>query len=132
MGYMDDRGYLCLTGRYKEMIIRGGENIMPFEVEEAVSVLEIIDSVKVVGVPSDFFGEEVAACVKLKDGAVFDETAVRRELSKRLAKYKVPSFFIIYDKLPMLSNGKIDGVTLKKGAAQKVAAAMHKQTTGSA
>ena len=121
MGYIDDQGYLCLSGRFKELIIRGGENIMPQEVEAAISELDIIDNVKVIGVPSDFFGEEVAACVKLKDGATFDEAAVRAELMKRLAKFKVPSYFIVYDQLPMLGSGKIDGVTLKKDALEKLA-----------
>ena len=122
MGYIDEMGYLCLSGRFKELIIRGGENIMPREVEEAISELDIIDNVKVIGVPSDFFGEEVAACIKLKDGASFDEAAVKAELLKRLAKYKVPSFFIVYDRLPMLGSGKIDGVALKKDALEKLAA----------
>ncbi len=121
MGYIDEMGYLCLSGRFKELIIRGGENIMPQEVEAAISELEIIDNVKVIGVPSDFFGEEVAACIKLKDGASFDEAAVKAELLKRLAKYKVPSFFIVYDRLPMLGSGKIDGVALKKDALEKLA-----------
>ena len=121
MGFIDDQGYLCLSGRFKELIIRGGENIMPQEVEAAISELDIIDNVKVIGVPSDFFGEEVAACVKLKDGATFDEAAVRAELMKRLAKFKVPSYFIVYDQLPMLGSGKIDGVTLKKDALEKLA-----------
>ena len=122
MGYIDDQGYLCLSGRFKELIIRGGENIMPQEVEAAISELEIIDNVKVIGVPSDFFGEEVAACIKLKDGAAFDEAAVKAELIKRLAKYKVPAYFIVYDQLPMLGSGKIDGVTLKTDALEKLAA----------
>ena len=121
MGYIDDQGYLCLSGRFKELIIRGGENIMPQEVEAAISELDIIDNVKVIGVPSDFFGEEVAACIKLKDGATFDEAAVKAELMKRLAKYKVPAYFIVYDQLPMLGSGKIDGVTLKKDALSRLA-----------
>lgn len=121
MGYIDEMGYLCLSGRFKELIIRGGENIMPQEVEAAISTLPIIDNVKVIGVPSDFFGEEVAACVKLKDGAEFDEAAVREALLKTLAKYKVPSYFVVYDQLPMLGSGKIDGVTLKKDALEKIA-----------
>ena len=121
MGYIDDQGYLCLSGRFKELIIRGGENIMPQEVEAAISELDIIDNVKVIGVPSDFFGEEVAACIKLKDGAAFDEAAVKAELMKRLAKYKVPAYFIVYEQLPMLGSGKIDGVTLKKDALSRLA-----------
>ena len=121
MGYIDEMGYLCLSGRFKELIIRGGENIMPQEVEAAISELDIIDNVKVIGVPSDFFGEEVAACVTLKDGATFDEAAAKAELMKRLAKYKVPAYFIVYDRFPMLGSGKIDGVTLKKDALEKLA-----------
>jgi fatty-acyl-CoA synthase len=121
MGYLDEEGYLTLSGRYKELIIRGGENIMPSEVESAISELEIIESVKVIGVPSDFFGEEVGACVKLKDGASFDEAAVKAELMKRLAKYKVPSYFVVYDEFPMLGSGKIDGVALKKDALERIA-----------
>ena len=120
MGFLDEDGYLTLSGRYKELIIRGGENIMPSEVEAAVSELDIIDNVKVIGVPSDFFGEEVCACIKLKQGASFDETAVKEELLKRIAKYKVPSHFVLYDEFPMLGSGKIDGVTLKADALKKL------------
>ena len=122
MGYIDSQGYLCLSGRFKELIIRGGENIMPQEVEAAISELDIIDNVKVIGVPSDFFGEEVAACVMLKDGAVFDEAAVRAELAKRLARYKMPSYFIVYEQLPLLGSGKIDGAALKEDVLQKITA----------
>lgn len=120
MGYLDADGYLTLSGRYKELIIRGGENIMPSEVESAISELDIIESVKVIGVPSDFFGEEVGACVKLKAGATFDEAAVKAELLKRLAKYKVPSHFVVYDEFPMLGSGKIDGVALKADALKRI------------
>ena len=120
MGYIDNNGYLVLAGRYKELIIRGGENIMPSEVEAAITELPMIDNVKVIGVPSDFFGEEVGACITLKTGEVFDEQAVRGELLKRLAKYKVPSHFFVFDEFPMLGSGKIDGVKLKKEALERI------------
>ena len=120
MGYIDNNGYLVLAGRYKELIIRGGENIMPSEVEAAITELPMIDNVKVIGVPSDFFGEEVGACITLKSGEVFDEQAVRGELLKRLAKYKVPSHFFVFDEFPMLGSGKIDGVKLKKEALERI------------
>ena len=93
---------------------------MPSEVESAISELDIIESVKVIGVPSDFFGEEVGACVKLKANATFDEAAVKAELLKRLAKYKVPSHFVVYDAFPMLGSGKIDGVALKADALKRI------------
>ena len=120
MGYLDEDGYLTLCGRYKELIIRGGENIMPGEVEAAISELPEVDNVKVFGVPSEFFGEEVGACIKLKDGALFDEDAVKTELLNKLAKFKVPSHFVVYDEFPMLGSGKIDGVALKADALKKI------------
>ena len=121
LGFIDEEGYLHLSGRLKELIIRGGENIMPGEVESAISELDIIDNVKVIGVPSDFFGEEVGACIKLKDGAAWDEGAVKQALSKSLEKFKIPAYYVIYDEFPMLGTGKIDGVTLKADALKKIA-----------
>ncbi len=120
LGMIDEDGYLRLSGRLKELIIRGGENIMPGEVEAAVSQLDIIDNVKVIGIPSDFFGEEVGACIKLKDGVSLDEDAVKSELSKSLSKFKIPSRFFVYDEFPMLGTGKIDGVSLKADVLKRI------------
>ena len=120
MGLLDDEGYLRLLGRYKELIIRGGENIMPAEVEEAVAALEGVSEVKVVGVPSDFYGEEVAACVKLAPGAVWYEESARLALSQTLARYKVPRYFLVYNRFPLLSSGKIDIMTLRDDAAKRI------------
>ncbi len=120
IGCLDEEGYLRLSGRLKELIIRGGENIMPGEVEAAISELEIVDNVKVFGVPSEFFGEEVGACIKLKEGTAFDEESMKAELKKRLAKFKIPAYFVIYDEFPMLGTGKIDGVALKADAIRRI------------
>lgn len=114
LGSLQADGYLRLDGRIKELIIRGGENIMPGEIEAVISKSELVDNVKVIGVPSDFFGEEVCACIKLKSAVQFDEKIFRAELSRELAKYKIPSQFVVVDKFPMLGTGKIDAVTLKK------------------
>ena len=113
LGHMNDDGYLCLSGRLKELIIRGGENIMPIQVESAFSEIEEIDNVRVIGVPSEFFGEEVAACIKLKAGATYDEGSVREKLAAKLARFKIPAYIEVYDEFPMLGTGKIDTVTLK-------------------
>lgn len=121
-GLLDDEGYLRLLGRYKELIIRGGENVMPGEIEYALTELDAVANVKVVGVPSEFFGEEVCACVVCKPGAAFDEAEARAALSARLAKYKVPSFFLVYDELPLLGSGKIDIAALKKDALARIRA----------
>ena len=69
---------------------------------------------KVFGVPSDFFGEEVGACIKMQEGFAFDEEKIRSELSQKLAKFKIPAYFVEYKDFPLLGSGKIDTVTLKK------------------
>ena len=120
LGYLNEDGYLCLSGRLKELIIRGGENIMPGEIEEVMTRVDGIHSVKVIGVPSEFFGEEVAACVVMEKGAGFDEEAVRGELAKSLAKFKIPAYYVLYDEFPTLGSGKIDTVTLKKDALNRL------------
>ena len=119
LGYMREDGYLCLSGRLKELIIRGGENITPKDVSDAVSTLEGIEDVKVVGVPSDFYGEEVCACIRLKKGSGFDEKAARERLKGMIARYKIPSFFLIYEDFPLLATGKVDMVSLKRDAAER-------------
>ena len=114
MGYFRADGYLCLAGRYKELIIRGGENIMPQEVELALADLPEIADVQVIGYPSDFFGEEVGACVRLKPGASFSEDAAKAGLASRLSKFKIPSRFLVFSDFPLLGSGKVDMLKLKE------------------
>lgn len=121
LGYLKEDGYLRLEGRLKELIIRGGENIMPQDVAQAVSSLEGIGDVKVVGVPSDFYGEEVAACLCLKEGAVFDEKEARQLLADKIASFKIPSYFFIFDKFPVLASGKVDSIAIAKEAKRRAA-----------
>lgn len=120
LGYIREDGYLCLAGRLKELIIRAGENIMPGQVEQAITGLECIKNVKVVGVPSEFFGEEVCACILLKDGYTFDEDEARNYLQQHLAKFKIPSYFEIYDSFPMLATGKINGPALREDVIWRI------------
>ena len=70
----------------------------------------------------EVFGEEVGACVLLKDGAAWKEDEVRKVLAKSLAKFKIPAYFLVYDELPMIGTGKIDGVALRKDAIAKITA----------
>ena len=119
LGALDANGYLRLTGRIKEIIVRGGENIYPAEVEAAISEDENISDVKVLGVPNDFWGEVVCACVKIKSAA-FDEKIFRTSLAARLAKFKIPEHFLVYDEFPLLGSGKIDSVALKKNAVERL------------
>lgn len=113
LGYLDEDGYLHLTGRAKELIIRGGENIMPSEVAEAISQFPGVRDVKVQGVPDDFYGEVVGASVVMADGVQLDREALSAFLSKRIAKFKIPAFVFQMKAFPLLSNGKVDAVTLK-------------------
>ncbi len=121
MGYLTEEGYLCMSGRYKELIIRGGENIMPGEVEAAISEIPEIESVKVVSVPSAFFGEEVCACIKFKQNSSLTTDEMKEALSGKLAKYKIPSYFLVFDELPVLGSGKVDGVALREKAIATIA-----------
>ena len=121
LGYLREDGYLHLDGRLKELIIRGGENIMPLDVAQAVNRLPGVSDVKVVGVPSAFYGEEVAACIVLKDGAAFDEKAARVQLAETLAAFKIPRFFFIFREFPVLSNGKLDSLAIAAEAKRRAA-----------
>ncbi len=117
LGVILPDGYLKLVGRAKDLIIRGGENISPGEIADEVAKLPGVADVKVIGVPHEVLGEEVAAVITLKEGASFDEDAARQTLTAKLAKYKVPAYFVIVDKFPLLGSGKIDAITLKKDVA---------------
>ncbi len=114
LGFLDEEGYLHLSGRLKELIIRGGENIIPNEVAAAISEFNDIADVKVIGIPDEFYGEIVAAAIIMKENKQFDKNTLSEFLSERIAKFKIPSFFKVYAAFPTLSNGKVDAVNLKK------------------
>lgn len=119
LGFIDDDGYLTLNGRAKELIIRGGENISPNEVCNELVKFDVIADAKVLGVPNSILGEEVAAAIVLKDNTKLPED-IRDTLSKTMAKHKIPSYFVIFDKLPLLGSGKVDTVKLKEILIDKV------------
>ncbi len=119
LGYIDSEGYLHIEGRLKELIIRGGENIIPNEVASAITQHGAISDAKVMGVPDDFYGEIVVAAIMLKDGCTFDEKDMRAFLKSKLAPFKIPKYFVVYDCFPTLSNGKVDAVNLKKDLCRK-------------
>ena len=119
LGYIRQDGYLHLDGRIKELIIRGGENIMPNDVAQAVSTIPGVADVKVVGVPSDFYGEEVAACLYLEPGADFNEKDARALLSEKIADFKIPTYFFIFSEFPKLSNGKLDSLAIAEEAKRR-------------
>lgn len=119
LGNIDAEGKIHITGRLKELIIRGGENIVPNELAEPIAKFEGVQDVKVVGVPHNFFGEVPCACIVMKEGYEFDEEKMRAYLATVLTKQKLPEYYYIFDKFPMLSSGKVDAVTIKKLASEK-------------
>lgn len=114
IGIMTDDGYLKIVGRTKDLIISGGENISPGEIADAIAKMPEVADVKVLGVPDEIMGEVVAAAIILKPGVGFDEEGARSFLSQYLANYKIPTYFYILDKFPLLGSGKVDVITLKQ------------------
>ena len=104
---MDENGYVRIVGRIKDMIIRGGENVYPREIEEFLYGHPDVADVQVVGVPDERFGEEILAWVKLRDGASFDEEAVRSFCEGKIARFKVPRYVREIDEFPLTVTGKV-------------------------
>ncbi len=118
LGVMDEEGYLSITGRLKDMIIRGGENIYPREVEEFLYTMEGIRDVQVVGVPSNKYGEEVVAFVILKDGYDYASEDVRDYCRGKIARYKTPKYVSFLKEYPMTASGKVQKYKLREMAAE--------------
>jgi acyl-CoA synthetase (AMP-forming)/AMP-acid ligase II len=107
LAYRDAEGYLYLSGRKSDMIIRGGENVYPVEIEDVLGGHPGVREVAVVGVPDEHWGEIVRAHVVLAPGARFDEAEVRAHCRARLAGYKVPAEFVVQADLPRNAGGKV-------------------------
>ncbi len=112
----DDDGYYKITGRIKDMIIRGGENIYPREIEELIYTHEAVKDVQVIGVPSEKFGEEVMACIILKEGYSVTEPEMREFITKNISRHKIPSFIKFQDSFPMTASGKIQKYKMREQA----------------
>lgn len=113
LGVMDENGYLSITGRHKDMIIRGGENIYPREIEEFLFQMEGIADVQVAGVPSPKYGEEIGAFIKIKEGHVMAPEDVRDFCRGRISHYKIPRYVAFVDDYPMTASGKIQKYKLR-------------------
>ncbi|MBT4162141.1 MAG: AMP-binding protein [Gammaproteobacteria bacterium] len=108
MGYLDDEGRLYISGREKDMIIRGQENIYPAEVETVINQHPAVSEVAVIGVPDEIFGEQVMAIMVPRDGQVIETEEVKRLCEENLAEFKVPRFMRVRDEpLPRNPGGKI-------------------------
>ena len=113
---MREDGYCNIVGRIKDMVIRGGENIYPREIEEFLYSHPDIEDVQVVGVPDERYGEELAAFVVLREGAAPDEDALRAFCEGRIARHKVPRYVRFVDAFPMTVTGKVQKFKLRERA----------------
>ena len=120
-GMLDDDGYLVFTGRIKDLIIRGGENISPLEIEERIAEMDEIASASVVGVPDEKYGETVGAFLELKHGSTKPEKeAIKKWVKEKLAYFKVPAHLWwlgeegVPDTFPLTGTGKVSKPELRK------------------
>ncbi len=111
---MDESGYVKITGRIKDMIIRGGENIFPREIEEFLYAHPAVADVQVIGVPSEKYGEEVMAWVKLRDGQAASGDELAAYCKGRIASYKIPRYWKLVDEFPMTVTGKIQKFRMRE------------------
>ncbi|HEX6714373.1 MAG TPA: AMP-binding protein [Thermoleophilaceae bacterium] len=114
LGQIDADGYLRITGRAKDMIIRGGENIYPAEIEAALRGLSGVVDACVVGVPDNRYGEVPAAFVRVADDAALDPDGIREALEGRIARFKIPAHVHVVDAFPLTASGKVQKFKLRE------------------
>ncbi|TSK06104.1 MAG: AMP-binding protein [Geobacter sp.] len=120
LAVMDENGYCKITGRIKNMIIRGGENIYPREIEEFLYTHPKISDIQVYGVPDRKYGEQVMAAVVLKQGCEMTEDEVKEFCRGRIANYKIPKYVRFVDSYPMTASGKIQKFKLREMAIREL------------
>ena len=120
LGTMDEQGFVKITGRIKDMVIRGGENIYPREIEEFLCLHPDIDDAQVFGVPDEKYGEQVAAWIVPKAGAALTESDVRDFCRDKIAHYKVPHYIKMVDSYPMTVTGKVQKFVMREQFAQEL------------
>jgi len=120
IGTMDEDGNFRITGRLKDMIIRGGENIYPREIEEYLYTHPAVSDVQVVGVPDEKYGEEVCACVIFKDGRSATAEELIEFVRAGLSRYKSPRYVIVLKEFPMTASGKIQKYKLREMGVEKL------------
>jgi fatty-acyl-CoA synthase len=117
---MDEQGYVKIVGRIKDMVLRGGENIFPREVEEFLYTVPGISDVQVVGVPDAKYGEELMAWVKLRPGAAITGEEIRAYCRGKIATYKIPRYYKFVDGFPMTVSGKVQKYKMREAAIQEL------------
>jgi fatty-acyl-CoA synthase len=117
---MDADGYVNIVGRIKDMIIRGGENLYPREIEEFLYTHPDVSDVQVIGVPDVKYGEELMAWVKVREGATLTEDALKEFCKGKIAHYKVPRYIKFTDEFPMTVTGKIQKFKMREQAVEEL------------
>ena len=109
-----------ITGRRKEIIIRGGENISPWQIEQRLLAHSAVAEVAVFGVPDEFYGEEIMAWVRLKDGGSSSEEELRAWCKTGLSHFKVPRYIWLVERFPMTGSGKLQKVAMREEALARL------------
>ena len=118
---MREDGYCNIVGRIKDMVIRGGENIYPREIEEFLYTHPDIEDVQVIGVPDEKYGEELCAWIRMRPGVPpLDAAAVREYAHGRLASYKIPRYVLVVEEFPMTVTGKIRKVQMREETTREL------------
>ena len=119
---MDEHGYVCIAGRNKDMIIRGGENVYPRELEEFFFTHPAVADVQVIGIPDERYGEEIVAWVKFHPGHVANELELQTWCKGRIAHYKTPKYFKFVEAFPMTVTGKIQKFRMREISIEELRA----------
>jgi fatty-acyl-CoA synthase len=114
LAVMDGAGYLNIVGRIKDLVIRGGENVYPREVEEFLYTHPAIEDVQVIGVPDEKYGEELCAWVKLRPGAELTAEELRAYCTDKIAHYKIPRYVRVTTEFPMTVTGKVQKFKMRQ------------------
>lgn len=117
---VDENGYYKITGRIKDMIIRGGENIYPKEIEEFLYTYPKVKDVQVIGVPSKQYGEEIMAWIILKEGETATEDEIKDLVKSNMARHKAPKYVKFTDSFPMTASGKIQKFKMREQAIEEL------------
>jgi acyl-coA synthetase family member 2 len=120
LAMMDEDGYLHISGRIKDLIIRGGENISPKEIEDFLYTYKGVMDAQVIGVPSEKYGEEIMAWIKPNEGVTLTEEELRNFCKERIAHYKIPKYWKFVSEFPMTISGKIRKVEMREIAAREL------------
>jgi fatty-acyl-CoA synthase len=117
---LDEDGYCRIVGRLKDMVIRGGENIFPREIEEFLFEHPKIADAQVIGVPDPRYGEELCACIELHEGETASEEEIRAFCEGKIAHFKIPRYIVFVDSFPLTVTGKVQKYILREEMSEKL------------